>query len=176
MIKQIKRTEPKSHSWPAEIFYKHQQAIRNEAFTSEIEPRTQLAGPCIRPEVLKLRIFKSTPVPFLAATRKKTISLPVSPLLLLTSPNLTLSYPCLILFSKAPLSSASWATTPGQPMYFINTNKPSGMKHLQVKPPPGLAPPTRAIQLHVFIDHKLDARHKATATNQADRAFALMKI
>lgn len=90
MIKQIKRTEPKSHSWPAEIFYKHQQAIRNEAFTSEIEPRTQLAGPCIRPEVLKLRIFKSTPVPFLAATRKKNnflTSLTSSP------PDLSKPYP-----------------------------------------------------------------------------------
>lgn len=73
MIKQIKRTEPKSHSWPAKIFYKHQQATGNKAVTNEILPRTQLAGSCISPEVLKFSIFRSQ-VPFLAAMRKGPVS------------------------------------------------------------------------------------------------------
>lgn len=47
------------------------------------------------------------------------------------------------------------------------------MKHLPVKPPPGFATPTRAIQLHTFTDNQLDAGHEATATNQADGAYTL---
>ena len=73
MIKQIKRTEPKPHSWPAKKFYKHQQAIRNKSFTREIEPRIQLAMACIRPEVLNFNsaplIVSPYPPNFLAATR-----------------------------------------------------------------------------------------------------------
>lgn len=102
MIKQIKRKEPKSHSWPAKIFYKHQQTIRNESFTSEIKPRTPLAGSRIRPEVLKLSILKkSIPIP----SRKGPNFWPLCP------PSLNLLYPCLVQFSKAPLSSASQAIT-----------------------------------------------------------------
>lgn len=46
------------------------------------------------------------------------------------------------------------------------------------KPPPpvGLAPPSRAIQPHMFLHHQLDARHEPTAMNLSERAFPLMEI
>lgn len=101
MIKQIKRTEPKPHSWAVKIFYKHQQAIRKKSFTSEIKPRIQLAAACIRPEVLNWNSapLRSQPLsPSWQLQGQDRVSEPASPPLLLS-----MLYPRLILFSKAPL-------------------------------------------------------------------------
>lgn len=42
-------------------------------------------------------------------------------------------------------------------------------------PPPGLAPPTGAIQRNTITDHQWDARQKATAMNQAKKLLCSWK-